>query len=111
MISLKEKVCATYVHGNFTAGHRSTQRIEGMNAATKGCGNLKKVMMRWNLKELLDHIRDNEDSRNQKSLVELIKLLKGNKKFSKFVEDVMDKENDEGAKFKDHHDLLPICPS
>ena len=72
----------------------------GFKCSYQSSANLNKVMMRWNLRELPDHNRDNEDSRNQKSLVKLIKLLKAYKKNSKFVENVMDNENDEGAKIQ-----------
>jgi hypothetical protein len=79
----RKKVCATFTHCFFTAGHSSTQRAESVNSLIKRAdlknGNLK-------LSEFLDSFLALIRAQNAKSFTEIRELMLAGNHWSKYVD-------------------------
>jgi hypothetical protein len=75
----------------FTCNHIATQRGESVNSVLKEKGQKKKELRGFNLQQLLDHLLNQFNRWQSRSLDQICDLIKSKKKWSNYVHDIWTK--------------------
>ena len=84
----------------FTAGHRTSQRVESVHSSIKGQGNksVKKFLRKMDIYMFLRHVLENEGRKSTESQKQIQTLLGKGESVSEFVKQKLLQELQEGSK-------------
>ena len=97
----QRQLCFHFTCKFFTAGHRTTQRVESTHSSLKGSGSLKSTLQKYNIVSLMKHLQEHQLRREAKEVQEIIFLISEGRQWSDYVEKHLDDEVKFGADLKD----------